>query len=329
VLGPTLKIAAAVLATGALVLAADPGSLAEGRPAASAPKVASYADYVALGDSYSAGPLIPAQRPDPLNCLRSTNNYPAFLAGYLAVSTYRDVTCSGARVRDFTSTQTTVIPGLYNPPPQLQALSAQTDLVTVGIGGNEFGLFGTMTSECAAVAPGDPSGAPCKQHFTNSKGVNTKYRDARRVQRHVGRGLAEIHRAAPNAKVLIVGYPRLLPSSGTCTAVPFAAGDYAFGRHVEYLLNRSIRRAAARHHATFVGTYGTSLGHDACAGPRAWINGSQNTAQAAAYHPFEKGERGLARAVYRKLTGSRAPVGGNASPPPSSIILNPPPSPTG
>src|SRR3954453_16820690 len=68
-------------------------------------------DYVALGVPYSAGPLIPEQRPDPLACLRSVNNYPAFVAGYLGVTTYRDVTCSGARVRDFSHRQTPVIPG--------------------------------------------------------------------------------------------------------------------------------------------------------------------------------------------------------------------------
>jgi hypothetical protein len=321
-----VQVAASLLASCALVLVAGPVPLAEARPAAPAARAASYPDYVALGDSYSAGPLIPAQRPDPLNCLRSTNNYPAFLAGYAAVSTYRDVTCSGARVRDFSHTQTTVIPGLYNPPPQLAALSDQTDLVTVGIGGNEFGLFGSMTATCAEVAPSDPNGAPCRKFFTNARGVNKKYRDAKRLRRHIAHGLVEIHRAAPQAKVLIVGYPRLLPSTGTCSAVPFAAGDYAFGRHVERLLNRSISRAAARHHATYVNTFGVSKGHDACAGAKAWVNGSENTAQAAAYHPFEKGERGLARAVFHKLTGERAPKGGDASPPAGSVVLNPPPA---
>lgn len=331
-LGTSLKLAAAVLSAGAVVLCAGPVSLAEPAPAplttTAAPtsaRATSYPDFVALGDSYSAGPLIPEQRPDPVNCLRSTNNYPAFLAGYLAVGTYRDVTCSGARVRDFTHTQTTVIPGAYNPPPQLGALSAATDLVTVGIGGNDFGLFGSLTSVCPSVASQDPQGAPCRAHFTKKNGVNTKYRDAKRIQRHVGRGLRQIHAAAPHATVVLVGYPHLLPASGTCAAIPFAKGDYAFARHLQYLLNRSLRGAAARHHATYVSTYGVSRGHDACAGAKAWINGPQNTATAAAYHPFEKGERGIARAVYHHLTGLRAPKGGDAAPPLGSVILNPPP----
>jgi hypothetical protein len=280
-------------------------------------------DFVALGDSYSAGPLIPPERPDPPGCVRSFNNYPAFLAGYLAVGTYRDVTCSGARVRDFAHQQTPLVPG-PKVPPQLGALSNGTDLVTVGIGGNDFGLFGEMIATCPKVAKKDPNGAPCKRHFTNAKGVNTKYRDARRIRKHIVHALREIHHAAPNARVVVVGYPRLLPTKGTCSEAPFAKGDYAFGRHVEYLLNRSLRRAADHHHATYVSTYGVSRGHDICSGNRAWINGSQEQPNAYAYHPFEKGERGMGRHVFHVLTGDIAPHGGDAMPPPGSIILNSP-----
>ena len=280
-------------------------------------------DYVALGDSYSAGPLIPAMRTDPLGCVRSTNNYPAFLAGYLAVSTYRDVTCSGARVRDLTHQQTAIFGGA-RVPPQVAALSKQTDLVTVGIGGNDFGLFGDLTSVCPTLAQQQPHGAPCLRHFTDARGVNTKYRDARRVRSHVAAGLREIHRAAPHARVVVVGYPRLLPDRGTCAAGPFATGDYRFARHVGILLNRSLRLAAAAHRATYVSTYGVSRGHDVCAGARAWINGPQTTATAAAFHPFEKGERGMARHVLHVLTGRTAPTGADAMPPPGSVILNAP-----
>ena len=68
-----------------------------GQPAEPEPELI---DYVALGDSFSAGPLIPDARGDPASCFRSTNNYPAYLAGYLDVTSYRDVTCSGASTRD-------------------------------------------------------------------------------------------------------------------------------------------------------------------------------------------------------------------------------------
>src|SRR5439155_6529937 len=44
--------------------------------------------YVALGDSYTAGPLIPIQE-QPYGCLRSTNNYPKVAARDLGL-TVRD-----------------------------------------------------------------------------------------------------------------------------------------------------------------------------------------------------------------------------------------------
>ena len=278
-------------------------------------------DYVALGDSYSAGPLIPAQRPDPLGCLRSTNNYPAYLAGYLDVSTYRDVTCSGARVKDFFHPQDTIIQG-PSPAPQVHALSGTTDLVTVGIGGNDFGLFGSLIDTCEKVRSRDPKGAPCRKHFTEH-GVDTKLRDARRIEGHVRHALRAIHREAPHARVLIVGYPRLLPESGTCHAVPFARGDYAWGRHVERTLNASIRRAAAKTGSAYVNLYPSTQGHDACAGKRAWINGSKiDYTKAANFHPFKIGERHFAHAVYRRITGRSAPSdpGSNAFPPPGSSL---------
>jgi lysophospholipase L1-like esterase len=324
VLRPVLVAAAAV----ALVLASDSSSLAGENAAhaahdARAAHGSSGVDYVALGDSYSAGPLIVPFRADPPGCFRSGNNYPAFLAGYLGVTTYRDVTCSGARVRDFAHRQTTSLG--TKAPPQLAELSPGTDLVTVGIGGNDFGLFGSLTGVCADQATKHPhASAPCRAFFTNGHGVNTKFRDATRIRKHAAAGLKEIHAAAPNARVVLVGYPRLLPDRGRCGKAPFAQGDYTFANRVEHLLNRSLKRAAAHHHATFVSTSRVSRGHDICAGKKAWINGATSVLGVAlAYHPFLAGERAMARHVFWRLTGHVAPGNIHAAPPPGSVVCNP------
>jgi lysophospholipase L1-like esterase len=295
------------------------------RPAARPAALPAQIDYVALGDSYSAGPLIPAQRPDPSGCLRSTNNYPAYLAGYLGVTTYRDVTCSGAEVKDFFAPQVTILPG-PSPQPQIQALSADTDLVTIGIGGNDYGLFGELTEVCEQVRAEDPTGRPCKEHFTNAKGTDTKLRDAKRIRKHVAQAVRKVLKAAPNAAVYVVGYPRLLPSKGTCAAVPFADGDYAWSRNVERKLNRSVKRATERYGATYVDLYPVSKGHDACAaGDQAWINGSTlDLSRAANFHPFQVGMHQFGRAIFTQITGLPAPEDGtaNAAPPVGSTIPN-------
>ena len=63
-------------------------------------EVTSTVDYVALGDSFSAGPFIATMRTDPQGCARSKSNYPAFLADWLDVESYTDVTCSAATTAD-------------------------------------------------------------------------------------------------------------------------------------------------------------------------------------------------------------------------------------
>src|SRR4051794_36724174 len=94
----------------------------------------SFERYVALGDSYSAGPLIPTTDL-AAGCARSDHNYPSLLARELRVRTFVDVTCSGARTADLAASQ----PGFGDAtiPPQLRALDRRTDLVTIGIGGND------------------------------------------------------------------------------------------------------------------------------------------------------------------------------------------------
>lgn len=313
---------ALVGAVAALALVAGTGTTAVGLPGAPSERSAVATgdepiDYVALGDSFSAGPLVPAQRLDPLGCLRSTNNYPAFLAGYFRVRSYVDVTCSGAETADLDRRrQTTIVPG-PRPAPQIDALSAETDLVTIGIGGNDRTLFGSMIEVCEAVADLDPNGAPCRRHFTNRKGVDTKFRDAARIQANVGRVLRAVARRAPSAEVYVVGYPRLLPERGTCKAVKFAAGDYRWGNRVEKRLNRSLRRAAVRNGASYLNLYPASRGRDACAGSVAWINGSTlKPLRAANLHPFLRGMRGAAQEIYRQLTGGRTAPGHLVARPP-------------
>src|SRR5689334_24494241 len=90
------------------------------------------ANYVALGDSYAAGPLIPNPLL-PLGCLKSSNNY-AHLAAPGIGLTLRDATCSGAETEDMTNPQN-VEPDGPNPP-QFNSLDANTTVVSVTIGGN-------------------------------------------------------------------------------------------------------------------------------------------------------------------------------------------------
>ena len=93
-----------------------------------------YARYVALGDSFAAFGPVAAPMSGPESCLRSSRNYPAVLAESPQIADMVDVTCGGARTTDMTTRQ------IAQTPPQFDALTGDTDLVTLSIGGNDIGF---------------------------------------------------------------------------------------------------------------------------------------------------------------------------------------------
>src|SRR5215467_15609307 len=117
-----------VLAAGALLAVFLPAASAAG---------ASGPSYVALGDSYTSGPLIPHQTGNPAGCLRSTHNYPSLVAAALGAVSFTDASCAGATTADMTAQQ--AVAGGVNPP-EVNTVSAGTTLVTLGVGGNDVGF---------------------------------------------------------------------------------------------------------------------------------------------------------------------------------------------
>ena len=87
------------------VLLATAIPLATAAPAAAEPGQAPVQRYVALGDSYAAGPLVPIPTGEPAGCLRSNQNYPSVVARELGVADFHDVSCSGATTENVTGPQ--------------------------------------------------------------------------------------------------------------------------------------------------------------------------------------------------------------------------------
>ncbi|GAA4550171.1 SGNH/GDSL hydrolase family protein [Amycolatopsis samaneae] len=258
--------------------------------------------YVALGDSYTSGPLIPAQRWDPLGCGRSTNNYPSFVARALDPAKFTDISCGGAKTANMVSPQQVQFGGVN--PAQFSALRENTDLVTLGIGGNDSDVFATLVGTCPGLRASDPHGNPCQRKYSPD-GVDTMKAAVARTGDDVVTVLRGVHQRSPHAKVLVVGYPRIAPPSGYCPDVlPFADGDYAWLNSVEEALNAALARAVTTDGGSvYVDTYTPSLGHDACArGGAAWINGQYTNLFAALnYHPFRNGMEGIANVVLKHL----------------------------
>ncbi|PSM45045.1 GDSL family lipase [Streptomyces dioscori] len=251
-------------------------------------------DYAALGDSYTSGPLIPKQV--DANCARSDRNYPSLVAAERKVSTFKDVSCGGATTEHMWKAQGT-------NPPQLNALQRGTDLVTVQIGGNDFG-FGSIIGTCAQLSAQDLKGNPCQRHYTTASGADQLTLKILDTAPKLAAVLRAVHARAPHARVLVVGYPNLLPEdgSGCYPSVPFAAKDFPYLRDTGKRLNLMMRVVAKLNHAEYVDTYGPTIGHDMCKPPAVrWIEPLQPASPAAPAHPNAKGEAAMAGAVLKQL----------------------------
>jgi hypothetical protein len=119
--------------------------------------------YVALGDSYSAASgVLPPDPTAPPWCLRSTSNYPHVLAAATGAE-LTDVTCGGADTDDFFT------PQYQGVAPQLDAVEADTQLVTMTIGGNDSGVFINSIVACGAAGLSTAGqGSPCKDRYGSS-----------------------------------------------------------------------------------------------------------------------------------------------------------------
>lgn len=263
--------------------------------------------YVALGDSYAAGPLIPIQRIDPVGCERSTNNYPSLLAAALLIQDFTDVSCSGAKTDNMTAAQSVLL--LDTNPPQFNALRPDTDLVTVTIGGNDLG-FTEIIYTCARAAALDPLGNPCQREST-AGGSDIYAQRIAEVAPKVAAVLEGIHQRSPHATVLLVGYLRILPPARGCYPVmPIARGDVPYLDGLEQQLTAMLASQAFRHDAVFVDSYARSLGRDACQPPGIkWVEAVTPTSPAAPVHPNAAGMQAVAGFALDALKYVAVPVG--------------------
>ncbi|GLZ15239.1 lipase [Actinomadura sp. NBRC 104425] len=272
--------------------------LLAGMPAAAGhARTAAGERYVALGDSFTAGPLIPRQTGTPVGCLRSNRNYPSLVAARLRLR-LTDVSCTSARIRNLTAPQRTPL-GIN--PPQLNALTRNTALVTVGIGGNDAG-FAEILAACGLASTTNPLGAPCAQRYAD---VYSERPD--KVRPLLDGALRRIRARAPRARIMVVGYLRLLPDAPGCwPAVPVARGDLAFLNRLHRDLNRVLAERARAHGADFVDAYEGGEGHDMCApAGRRWVEGILPSNAAAPVHPNAAGMREVADRVVDVLARSR------------------------
>lgn len=250
--------------------------------------------YVALGDSFTAAPGVPEPSGEP-SCGRSTHNYPHLVASQLPTVELVDRSCSGADTSHLTSGQ------YAGMAPQLGALTADTDLVTLSMGGNDFGLFVNLLVTCPRLRTSDPTGAPCSE-ATGAVSARSLNESIDQIGNRLRTAVTEIRARAPEAQIMLVGYPVLAPATGICPdRLPLANGDYAYVNRMGRRLHATIQRAAASTGASYVDIHSASQGHDICSDDP-WVNDrTTDPGRALLYHPFVEEQAAVARLILAEL----------------------------
>jgi lysophospholipase L1-like esterase len=187
-------------------------------------------------------------------------------------------------------------------PAQFDRLDAGSRVVTLQISGNDIG-FTEIAYTCAAYNPG---GTPCQDHYVHNR-IDELSRRIAAVAPRVTGVLRQIHARAPHARVYVVGYPAIVPATGTgCwPRLPYAVADLPYLRAIQRELNAMLRAQAAANRSVYVDTYSPSIGHDACQ-PSAtrWVEPVFEAA-GVPLHPNAAGMQGMASAILATIRSHR------------------------
>lgn len=248
------------------VIAAVALSLLTGTAASAAPS-----GYLALGDSYATGQAIGGAKGADEDCLQSVNGYPSQVAQNLGL-TLIDNTCSGAVLNDIFHTSS------KGRAPQASAPADSVSLITLTMGGNDLG-FSSLLSSCLALSATGPltSHQPtCREKHT----IDGVDQVQAKIEREVGPVLVDtlydLRSAYPSARIVVVGYPTLMPDAshtpqGGCFAplrqgdsFPFVTSDLAWANSVQSAFERKLALAAQYAGVDYVSQMATTADNSAC-----------------------------------------------------------------
>lgn len=227
---------------------------------------AASARYVALGDSYSSGVGAGSYTSESGGCKRSTNSFPYLWKNANAPAAFSFTACSGAKTGDVLSNQ-------------LGPLDAATTLVSLTVGGNDAGFASTMQT-CVL-----NSESACLTAVNNAKTYATNVLPAKLDQVY-----STIHGKAPNARVVVIGYPRLYKVGGDCV---FGIGDTkrAAINSAADLLNDVIAKRVANAGFVYQDVRGLFTTHEICGSGTTWLNSTVLPVDES-YHPKASGQSG-------------------------------------
>ncbi len=192
-------------------------------------------------------------------------------------------------------------------PPQLSAVGPSTSLVTLGIGGNDVG-FSDIAANCVSATPwgGTRTGWTCTSDGTPD-GAAQLASAVHEAGTRVMASLHEIRARSPHARVLVIGYPDIVPPSGPgCwPRLPFSVHDVGQLRDLELHLNAALAHDAAVAGDDYVDMATPSAPHNACTDDDTrWVDPFTISAGRYPLHPTAIGMTAMARVLEEALNRS-------------------------
>ena len=242
--------------------------------AVAAPAAASADSYVALGDSYSSG-VGTGSYTLSSSCYRGVYAYPWLVAQQRASTSLTFVACSGATTQDVMATQ-------------IGSVTAETNIVTVTIGGNDIG-FSNLIVQCTL--------ANCSTALDSTR-ANLRSFLAPRLDTVY----SAIRSRALSASAVVLGYPRVFSSASCWGTLGITSTERTKANQLADALDQLSSERAAAAGLTYKSAVGPFTGHAVCSWS-AWVNGLNLGSTVESYHPNRAGHSQGYAPLVRSVVG--------------------------
>lgn len=232
--------------------------------------------YVALGDSFSSG-VGTGSYTLSSSCRRGVYAYPWLVAQQRANTSLTFVACSGAATSDVMASQ-------------IQSVTADTDIVTITIGGNDIG-FADLIVQCTL--------SDCSARLDSTRASLPSFLPPR-----LDTVYAAIKSQAPTARVVVLGYPRMFSSAGCFGTLGITSTERTKANQLADALDQVIgaHATSSRFGFTYKSAIGPFTGHAVCSFSP-WLNGLNLFNTSESYHPNRNGNSLGYAPVVRSVVG--------------------------
>lgn len=272
------------------------------------------AEYVALGDSYSASGS-KAKRLSLDACARNPDDLGHVVAQELQPATFTDRACAGGTIETLSKPSTR----RGGSTAQLDAVGPHTRLVTITVGANSMD-FGAVIIHCFK----EPNPDECRRMANTNVPGSRLYEAVRRDYRAAVELVRE--RAADDVRVVLVGYLPIFAESGEIDAHCLAENHISMENVEQWrifhrALNQLVRDVAADTGADYVAA---PSDHPVCS-PEPYVaperaNDAAAGIDAYGLHPTVAGQRAVGELIAERV---RAGAGTPGNPLPPTLTPGP------